>query len=173
MSLISNMGVKYYRFSLSWSRLLPNGTIDNPSEAGLQYYNNLIDALLENGITPQVTLYHWDLPQDIEDMGGFLFDGFPELFNNYSKYCFEQFGDRVQFWITFNEPWVITVLGYGEGRFAPGINGLEDERVYISAHNLLLAHALSYQTYNTSFRGTQVLLLYMPAKMFSLASISL
>ncbi|PIK41940.1 putative lactase-phlorizin hydrolase-like [Apostichopus japonicus] len=155
VSLISNMGVKYYRFSLSWSRLLPNGTIDNPSEAGLQYYNNLIDALLENGITPQVTLYHWDLPQDIEDMGGFLFDGFPELFNNYSKYCFEQFGDRVQFWITFNEPWVITVLGYGEGRFAPGINGLEDERVYISAHNLLLAHALSYQTYNTSFRGTQ------------------
>lgn len=151
------MGLKYYRFSLSWSRLLPNGTANEPSNAGLQYYNNLIDKLLENGITPQVTLYHWDLPQVIEDDGGFLNDSFPDLFNEYAIYCFEKFGDRVKFWITFNEPWVITVLGYGEGRFAPGVNGLEDERVYVSGHNLLLAHGLAYHSYDSDFRQSQVL----------------
>ncbi|PIK55222.1 hypothetical protein BSL78_07952 [Apostichopus japonicus] len=98
------MGLSYYRFSLSWPRILPNGRPDSASADGLRYYNALINELLDNGINPQVTLYHWDLPQALEDEGGFLSDDFPEWFNDYANYCFEQFGDRVKFWITFNEP---------------------------------------------------------------------
>lgn len=155
VDLIAEMGLKYYRFSLSWSRLLPDGTTENPSAAGLAYYNNLINDLIDNGITPQVTLYHWDLPQALQDVGGFLSDDFPEYFNNYAKYCFEHLGDRVKFWITFNEPWVIAVLGHGDGVFAPGIEGMADGNVYLSGHNLLLAHAMAYRSYDEEYRTSQ------------------
>ncbi|KAJ8044360.1 Lactase-phlorizin hydrolase [Holothuria leucospilota] len=155
VDLIAAMGLKFYRFSLSWPRLFPDGTVKSANPAGLAYYNNLINHLIDNGITPQVTLYHWDLPQALQDEGGFLSDDFPEYFNNYAKYCFEHFGDRVKFWITFNEPWVIAVLGHGFGIFAPGVQGLADNRVYLSAHNLLLAHAMAYRSYEAEYRSSQ------------------
>ncbi|KAJ8046000.1 Lactase-phlorizin hydrolase [Holothuria leucospilota] len=155
VSLIKEMGVSNYRFSLSWPRLLPNGLPESASEDGLRYYNALIDELLANDINPQVTLYHWDLPQALEDNGGFLSDSFPQWFNDYADYCFESFGDRVKFWITFNEPWIIAVLGYGDGVFAPGGKGIGDD-VYIASHNLIKGHAMAYRTYDTSYRQEQM-----------------
>lgn len=154
VQLIKAMGLSYYRFSLSWPRILPNGLPANASEDGVRYYNALIDDLLANGINPQVTLYHWDLPQALEDQGGFLSDDFPEWFENYARFCFEEFGDRVKFWITFNEPWIITVLGYGDGVFAPGKTGIGDD-VYIAAHNLIKGHANAYHAYDDDFRSEQ------------------
>lgn len=155
VSLIKEMGVSNYRFSLSWPRLLPNGLPESASEDGLRYYNALIDELLANDINPQVTLYHWDLPQALEDNGGFLSDSFPQWFNDYADYCFESFGDRVKFWITFNEPWIIAVLGYGDGVFAPGGKGIGDD-VYIASHNLIKGHAMAYRTYDTNYRQEQM-----------------
>lgn len=152
VQLIKNMGLSYYRFSLSWPRLLPNGLPASASEDGVRYYNALIDELLANGIAPQVTLYHWDLPQVLEDQGGFLSDNFPVWFDDYAAFSFDKFGDRVKLWITFNEPDSIVVLGYGYGVFAPGKMG---DFVYTAAHNLIKGHAMAYHTYDDNFRSTQ------------------
>ena len=106
VNLLTNMGFKFYRFSLSWPRLLPYGTLSggvNPK--GVKYYNDLIDALLKNGITPMVTIYHWDLPSEIQNTiapGGWKNDQISDLFANYAEFCYRTFGDRVKFWITLN-----------------------------------------------------------------------
>ena len=92
-----------HRFSISWSRVLPGG-VGEKNQAGIDYYNNLINALLEAGITPAVTLYHWDLPQALEDEGGWLSSEVADWFEEYARLCFTEFGDRVKFWITLNEP---------------------------------------------------------------------
>ncbi|XP_071962886.1 cytosolic beta-glucosidase-like [Antedon mediterranea] len=148
------LGLKYYRFSISWSRVLPNGTIDHINQPGIDYYNNLIDALKEADISPMVTLYHWDLPQALQDKGGWKNDEIIEHFADYSRLCFETFGDRVGFWITFNEPWVFTVMGHEYGSMAPGL--IEPGTTpYIVAHNLLRSHAKAYHIYDDSYRATQ------------------
>lgn len=111
--LLTKYGAKAYRFSLSWSRIIPLGGRDDPiNEAGIAFYNRLIDSLLRRGITPWVTLYHWDLPQALHDRyGGWLnVEESQKDFERYARVCYERFGDRVKDWITLNEPWIVSVF---------------------------------------------------------------
>ncbi|KAF2903156.1 hypothetical protein ILUMI_03026, partial [Ignelater luminosus] len=154
VALLKSLGVDHYRFSLSWARILPTGLPNQINQAGIDYYNQLIDKLLENGITPVVTIFHWDLPQRLQEIGGFTNSFFITWFTDFAKIVFQKFGDRVKFWTTFNEPKQICNYGYGTGRFAPGIvsSGIGD---YICTHNLIKAHAQVYHLYNEVFRPTQ------------------
>ena len=139
VKMMKLLGVNAYRFSISWPRIQPTGRGEaNP--AGIAYYDRLIDLLLENGIMPFVTLYHWDLPLDLQ----MAHDGWlnPEIvrdFSRYAKICFDAFGDRVKHWITFNEPWCVARLGHGSGCFPPG--RVSDSEPYSAGHHMLLAHA--------------------------------
>ncbi|KAK8954925.1 Beta-glucosidase 12 [Platanthera zijinensis] len=120
VQLLKNLGMNSYKFTRSWSRILPPGR-GKVNEEGVRYYNNLINELLDNGILPFVTLFHWDLPQALHDeYGGFLSDKIVEDFKNYADVCFREFGDRVKHWITINEGKMFSTLGYGVGMHAPG-----------------------------------------------------
>uniref|UniRef100_H2YY88 beta-glucosidase n=1 Tax=Ciona savignyi TaxID=51511 RepID=H2YY88_CIOSA len=143
VNLVKMLGVQQYRFSISWSRIFPDGTTSYVNQAGVDYYNSLIDSLLKIGVEPVVTLYHWDLPQALEDVGGLLNETVVDRFNEYADFCFKTFGNRVKFWITFNEPYVITWLG------SPG------EAPYQAAHNIIKAHAKAYRTYKKFYKGKQ------------------
>jgi len=122
VKIMKEIGLDAYRFSISWSRILPHGTKaggENP--AGIAFYNNLINALLANGIEPVVTLFHWDLPLALEEAyGGFRDRRIIEDFRDYADVCFREFGDRVKNWITLNEPWSFSYGGYAVGFLAPG-----------------------------------------------------
>ncbi|CAK8692258.1 unnamed protein product [Clavelina lepadiformis] len=155
VSLVKMLGVHQYRFSIAWTRIFPDGTASKLNQPGVDYYNQLIDALIEAGIEPVVTLYHWDLPQALEDVGGLLNDTVIGHFNDYADFCFKTFGDRVKFWITFNEPYVVTWLGYGIGVFAPGINNKPGTAPYLAAHNIIRAHAKAYRTYEKKYKSSQ------------------
>ncbi|GAB3008635.1 GH1 family beta-glucosidase [Streptomyces pseudoechinosporeus] len=136
VALMRDLGVDSYRFSLSWPRLLPEGT-GAVNRAGIDFYHRLLDELDAAGISPNVTLYHWDLPQALEDRGGWANRDVAQWFRDYAALAFEEFGDRVPRWATLNEPIAIWV-GYGMGMFAPGH---EDARLGKQAmHNALLAH---------------------------------
>ncbi|XP_064613344.1 lactase/phlorizin hydrolase-like [Liolophura sinensis] len=154
ISMLKEIGVTHYRFSIAWSRVLPDGTINSVNEYGIGYYNNLINALIRAGIQPMVTLYHWDLPQALQDQGGFYNSSFPEWYNDYARLCFQRFGDRVKLWITFNEPWVVCVTGHGSGDFAPGIHE-PATGPYRAAHSIIKAHSKAYHTYDREFRQIQ------------------
>ncbi|XP_016806892.1 cytosolic beta-glucosidase isoform X5 [Pan troglodytes] len=112
LKCIKQLGLTHYRFSLSWSRLLPDGTTGFINQKGIDYYNKIIDDLLKNGVTPIVTLYHFDLPQALEDQGGWLSEAIIESFDKYAQFCFSTFGDRVKQWITINEANVLSVMSY-------------------------------------------------------------
>nr|XP_039253969.1 uncharacterized protein LOC120331019 [Styela clava] len=157
INMVKLLGVNQYRFSLSWSRIFPDGGVGNAgvNQPGVDYYNKLIDGLLEAGVEPVVTLYHWDLPQALEDIGGLRNETIIEYFNDYADFCFKTFGDRVKFWITFNEPYVICWLGYGIGVFAPGDSTAPGEMPYKTAHNLIKAHARAFHTYDEKYRTSQ------------------
>lgn len=147
--------VDFYRFSLSWSRLLPTGRTDVINTAGVDYYNNLINELLANGVQPMVTLYHWDLPQPLQEQGGWLNDTLiVDAFGEYADFAYGAFGDRVKFWLTHNEPWVQAVMGYGNGGNAPRVrgSGISD---YIAGLNLLKSHAVAWHIYDDKYRVTQ------------------
>ncbi|KAI0725480.1 beta-glucosidase [Fomitopsis betulina] len=163
LDLLVSYGVKSYRFSIAWSRIIPLGGRNDPvNEQGIQFYSNIIDALLAKGITPFVTIYHWDLPQALHDRyGGWLNkDEIVPDFVNYSKICFERFGDRVKYWLTFNEPWCISILGYGRGVFAPGrssdrsrsTEGDSSTEPWIVGHSVILAHAYASKLYREQFK---------------------
>ena len=138
VKLLKELGVSTYRFSIAWPRIQPNG-VGEANPDGIAYYNNLINALIDNGITPFVTLYHWDLPLDLQIChDGWLNSSITDKFVEYAKICFDNFGDRVKHWITFNEPWCVSLLGYGTGQHAPGRACREE--AYRAAHNLLIAH---------------------------------
>jgi beta-glucosidase len=138
--LMAGLGMNAYRFSLAWPRIVPAGTGPvNP--AGLAHYDRMIDGLLERGITPVPTLYHWDLPQALEDRGGWKSRETAEAFAAYTEICLDAFGDRVPTWLTVNEPWVVSVLGYRLGLHAPGERDLRTS--VLVAHHLLLAHGLA------------------------------
>merc|ERR1712156_1004619 len=116
----AEMGLTSHRFSIGWTRILPEGTgTRNPG--GIIYYRNLIDELLANDIVPAVTLYHWDLPQALQDQGGWLNATVADWFEEYARVCFEEFGDSVKFWITLNEPKETSLQGHGSGTMAPGL----------------------------------------------------
>ncbi|KAL5978688.1 Beta-glucosidase 25 [Asimina triloba] len=146
VALMSDVGLDAYRFSISWSRIFPQGS----------------GAVNQAELVPFVTLFHWDLPQVLQDSyGGWLN---PRVINDYVKYaelCFEQFGDRVKHWITFNEPHGFAIMGYDLGRGAPGrcsirlfncTIGNSSTEPYIVAHNILLSHAATYRAYQAKFK---------------------
>ncbi|NXS17264.1 LPH hydrolase, partial [Mystacornis crossleyi] len=152
--LLRALGVKNYRFSLSWPRIFPTGRNNSINSHGVDYYNRLIDGLVANNITPIVTLYHWDLPQALQDIGGWESSELIDLFDSFADFCFQTFGDRVKFWITFNEPNIIAWLGYGLGTFPPNVKD-PGSAPYRVAHILLKAHARAYHTYDDKYRASQ------------------
>ncbi|KAF4531659.1 hypothetical protein B566_EDAN016960 [Ephemera danica] len=155
IQIIKDMGLDFYRFSLSWSRILPTGRVDIVNPDGINYYNRLIDSLLANGIQPLVTLYHWDLPQPLqEEFQGWLGEEVVEIFAQFADLVFSTFGDRVKYWITLNEPWVQAVEGYGFGDMAPQMRG-SGTKDYQAGHNLLKSHARAWHIYNETYRPIQ------------------
>ncbi|XP_053314343.1 beta-klotho [Spea bombifrons] len=148
------LGVHFYHFSISWSRLFPHGN-HIVNEHGVLYYNTLIDLLLSRRVRPVVTLYHWDLPLSIQEKyGGWANESISYLFNDYAKLCFQRFGDRVKYWITMHNPYLIALHGYGTAMHAPWQRGSEAQ-VSAAAHNLIKAHAMVWHTYDTHFRQFQ------------------
>lgn len=144
LQLLKDLGVNTYRFSLSWPRIIPDGT-GRINQSGMDFYSRLIDRLLENGIQPNATLYHWDLPQALEDRGGWVVRDSVQWFTDYAEVVFKQLGDRVPFWSTINEPWVAAVHGYGNGNMAPGYQDFS--KAMQAAHHLLVAHANAVQVF--------------------------
>jgi beta-glucosidase len=137
LDLMSALGAGAYRFSIAWSRVLPDGT-GRVNEAGLAFYDRLVDGLLDRGIRPFVTLYHWDLPQALQERGGWLADDIPAWFAEYAHLAVERLGDRVHDWVTLNEPQVTAFAGYQWGVHPPGVK--DAGSAVAVAHNLLLAH---------------------------------
>ncbi|XP_054642368.1 lactase/phlorizin hydrolase [Dunckerocampus dactyliophorus] len=152
--ILRAMQVKSYRFSLSWSRIFPSGQRNSLNQKGVDFYNRLIDGLLANNITPMVTLYHWDLPQELQNIGGWESSDMIGLFNDFCDFCFSTFGDRVKFWMTFNQPHTIAWSGYGLGQIPPNVKN-PGTAPYRVAHNLIKAHAKTYHTYNENYRNSQ------------------
>jgi beta-glucosidase len=139
IKLMADLGINSYRFSIAWPRLFPHD-MDHVEEQGIDFYNKIIDELLAHGIVPAITLYHWDLPQYLEDRGGWANRETAYAFAKFSRLCAEKFGDRVTNWITLNEPWCTTYLGYYIGVHAPGLKNLE--KTVAAAHHTALAHGL-------------------------------
>jgi beta-glucosidase/6-phospho-beta-glucosidase/beta-galactosidase len=155
VKLMQSLGVTHYRLSLSWSRLLPTGTEEQINPAGIVFYNTLIDALLAAKIEPAVTLYHWDLPQALQQQGGWQNSSLVvQAFSQYADLCFDSFGDRVKMWFTINEPWSTAVLGHGLGVMAPGIKD-QQRAVYVVGHTQLLAHAAAVKVYREKYQEEQ------------------
>ncbi|PZC74787.1 hypothetical protein B5X24_HaOG207160 [Helicoverpa armigera] len=148
--VMKEMGISLYRFSVSWPRILPNGMSNEINEDGLRYYHELLDELKLNGITPVVTMYHWDLPQSLQDLGGWTNPIMADYFVDYARVLLENFGEKVKIWLTFNEPLSFCHDGYG-GDDAPGgrSSGFED---YLCGHTVLRAHALVYRLFDNEFR---------------------
>ncbi|MCT4799581.1 GH1 family beta-glucosidase [Exiguobacterium profundum] len=145
IALMAEMGLESYRFSISWPRIFPNGT-GEVNEKGLEFYNNLIDECLKYDIVPFVTLYHWDLPQALEEKGGWKNKETVDAFVRFADTCFQSFGDRVNHWITFNEAVIFCSLGYLTGAHPPGIEG--DVKGYFqTTHNVFVAHARAVELF--------------------------
>ncbi|BFG35073.1 hypothetical protein CerSpe_213470 [Prunus speciosa] len=165
VQLMADTGLEAYRFSISWSRLIPNGKGPvNPK--GLQYYNNLIDQLISHGIQPHVTLHHSDLPQALDDeYGGWVSRKIVKDFTAYADACFKNFGDRVLHWTTMNEPNVFVLGGYDRGFLPPqrcsipfGLNcsrGNSSTEPYLATHNILLSHASAARLYKKNYQDKQ------------------
>jgi beta-glucosidase len=153
VKLMAAMGLRAYRFSLSWPRIQPTGR-GKPNTEGIRFYSDLIDALLAHNITPWVTLYHWDLPLALQmEYDGWLNPKLANFFADYAAICFEVFGDRAKNWLTLNEPWCSAVLGHGKGIHAPG--RISRDAPYLAGHTLLRAHALAVERYRTQFQPRQ------------------
>jgi len=163
LKMMGSLGFKFYRFSISPTRILPNGR-GQANQAGIRYYNNIINTALANGLVPFATLYHWDLAQALAtSYGGWLNIKSVYDFVTYARICFQQFGDRVKHWLTFNEPLTFSWIGYGVGVHAPGRcsdrtrcrYGNSSTEPYIVSHNVLLAHARAVQLYRAQFQRSQ------------------
>nr|AAF04007.1 dalcochinin 8'-O-beta-glucoside beta-glucosidase precursor [Dalbergia cochinchinensis] len=167
IAIMKDMNLDAYRMSISWPRILPTGRVSGGiNQTGVDYYNRLINESLANGITPFVTIFHWDLPQALEDeYGGFLNHSVVNDFQDYADLCFQLFGDRVKHWITLNEPSIFTANGYAYGMFAPGrcspsynptcTGGDAGTETYLVAHNLILSHAATVQVYKRKYQEHQ------------------
>ncbi|CAI9760558.1 unnamed protein product [Fraxinus pennsylvanica] len=182
VTLMKKLGLNSYRFSIAWSRILPGGRLcTGIDKDGIKFYNDLIDALLTAGIEPYVTLFHWDVPQCLEeDYGGFLSEKIVKDFCEFAEICFWEFGDRVKYWITLNEPWSFSVQGYATGAFPPNRGkhptttgeatthsrlhrgrsrhhiackyGDPGTEPYRVAHNLILSHAYAVDIYKAKYQ---------------------
>jgi beta-glucosidase len=140
VALLAELGVTAYRFSVAWPRIQPEGK-GPANQRGLDHYRRLVEALHQHGISPMATLYHWDLPQALEDLGGWPTRETAARFADYAGLVHGALGDAVPFWATLNEPWVSAWLGYGAGVHAPGLD--DDALALAASHHLLLAHGLA------------------------------
>ncbi|KAI3466882.1 hypothetical protein Pfo_023545 [Paulownia fortunei] len=167
VKIARDLGLDAYRISISWPRILPGGKIEEGvNQDGIEYYNNLINELLANGVEPFVTILHLDVPQALQDAyGGCLSAQIVADFLDFANLLFQQFGDRVKYWITINEPWTFSVYGYAYGLFAPGrcsnwqglgcTSGNSAIEPYIVAHNQLLAHSAVVNLYRNKYQALQ------------------
>ncbi|XP_045455662.1 myrosinase 1-like, partial [Melitaea cinxia] len=149
--IAKELGLDFYRFSISWVRILPSGFTNEINKAGVKYYSDLIDALLAEGIEPIVTLYHWDLPVRIHDLGGWTNPSIVDWFGDYARVIFSLYANRVKTWTTINEAVVLCDFGYNSGIFVPDIK----EPIfgpYLCNKHVLLAHAKSYRIFDREFR---------------------
>ncbi|XP_051717001.1 beta-klotho [Ctenopharyngodon idella] len=153
---VQYLGVKFYTFSLSWPRLFPDGDITaNPNPAGVEHYRRLIGKLKELQVEPVVTLFHWDLPQVLQErFRGWLNRSMVDVFADYAAFCFQTFGGEVRYWLTMHNPFLLAVQGYGTGAHAPGVIG-DRADPFIAAHNLIRAHAKAWHIYDKLFRPHQ------------------
>lgn len=149
VALMKELNQQAYRFSIAWTRILPQGIARHGvNAAGLDFYDRLVDELLRSGIEPYATLFHWDLPQVLQDQGGWGNRSSADWFVEYADLVVKRLGDRVTYWTTFNEPQVIAFLGYRNGIFAPGVR---DEKIGLAAaHNVLRAHGMALQSLRTT-----------------------
>ncbi|KAG2675046.1 hypothetical protein I3843_13G145700 [Carya illinoinensis] len=167
IAILKDMGGNAYRFSIAWVRIIPTGKLsDGVNAEGVAYYNNLINELIAQGLTPFATIFHWDIPQTLEEeYGGFLSEKVLPDFTDFAEVCYKEFGDRVKHWITLNEPWTYSNGGYAQGMLAPfrcssfynpnctgGDSAVEP---YVVTHNLLLAHAQAVQVYKAKYQAAQ------------------
>ncbi|ETS79834.1 hypothetical protein PFICI_07363 [Pestalotiopsis fici W106-1] len=162
VELMASLGLEVYRFSISWTRLIPlGGRHDSINEKGIAFYSNLIDQLLAHNIEPLVTLYHWDAPQTIYERYGAFLDTteFIKDFAHFARLCFCRFGDRVKRWITFNEPYIISIFGHHSGVLAPGrcahVGTDTKTEPWLVGHTIILAHATAVRLYTADFQPTQ------------------
>jgi beta-glucosidase len=153
VALMAGLGLNAYRFSISWPRVLPAGT-ERVDEAGIGFYDRLVDELLDHGIEPLVTLYHWDLPQALQERGGWASPEIAEWFAEYAAVVSRRLGDRVREWVTINEPHVVAFAGHLDGVHAPGIRDLPT--AVKAAHNLLLAHRAGAEAIRAEGRASSV-----------------
>ena len=144
VALMKSLGLQAYRFSVAWGRVLPQGT-GQINEAGLAFYERLVDTLIANGIEPLCTLYHWDMPAALDDRGGWLNRDSAKWFADYARIMFERLDGRVTKWVTLNEPWVVTDGGYLHGALAPGHKNMFEAP--IASHNLMRAHGAAVKVY--------------------------
>jgi beta-glucosidase len=152
IELMRRLGLSTYRFSVSWPRVIPFG-FGKVNEPGLDFYDRLVDSLLDGGIAPCLTLYHWDLPQALQDLGGWANRDVARYFADYASLLFDRLGDRVTRWVTHNEPIVTAMMGHRVGVLAPGIRDLAITARVI--HHLLLSHGLAVQAYRVSGAGAR------------------
>jgi beta-glucosidase len=153
LDLMSSLGLGAYRFSVAWPRIQPTGSGPvNPK--GLDFYDRLVDGLLERGIDPWLTLFHWDLPQPLEDAGGWPGREIVGRFADYTAILADRFGDRVRNWLTLNEPWCISILGYGVGRHAPGVR--DWNAALRAAHHTHLAHRAAVDAIRSAVPGARI-----------------
>lgn len=152
VAIARELGLQAYRFSVGWSRIVPTGRGKANGE-GLDYYDRLVDALLAAGIEPWITLYHWDMPQTLEDNGGWPNRATADYFAEYADAVTRRLGDRVTHWITINEPWVVAMLGYLFGNHAPGRTNLKD--AIAAAHTTLLAHGHAMEVIRSNVPGAR------------------
>ncbi len=152
ISLMRELGLRAFRFSLAWPRILPDGT-GRVNQAGLDFYDRLVDALLDAGIEPFITLYHWDLPQVLEDQGGWPNRDTVSAFVEFADIATRRLGDRVHFWTTHNEPWCQAWLGYGFGTHAPGRTNTRD--ALAASHHLMLSHGQAVNVIRSNVAGAK------------------
>ena len=167
VAMMGKLGLKAYRFSIGWSRIFPQGT-GKVNAAGLGFYERLVDALLEQGIQPMATLFHWDLPAALDDRGGWLNPDIAHWFADYAQTLFRHLDDRVKLWTTLNEPWVVTDGGYLHGPLAPGHRNLYEAP--IATHNLMRAHGAAVRAYRAEGRNQIGLVVNLEPKYAASAS---
>lgn len=152
VALMAQLGLHAYRFSVAWPRIQPQGR-GPANQRGLDFYRRLVDCLLEHDIEPWLTLYHWDLPQALQDEGGWPSRDTAERFAEYATLVYEALHDRVRTWATMNEPWCSAFLGYGSGRLAPGVQ--DPQQAVRAAHHLLLGHGQAVAAMRAIDAGNQ------------------
>src|SRR5437868_4190237 len=168
VALMRDLGLRAYRFSVAWPRIQADGR-GPANPAGLAFYDRLVDELLEAGITPYSTLYHWDLPQALEDEGGWTNRDTAYRFAEYAALVHQRLGDRVEHWTTLNEPWVSAFLGYGSGVHAPGRR--DGDAALLAAHHLMLGHGLATKALRTA-GAKQIMLVLNTAPVMTPAQVN-